>query len=273
MVDVIGIPDKMLFLPPLRNFKKLCALSISYSGDIDIPKDYCLQEIATVIDASPGLANLSIRSNSPAVLNCTSLQSKSRPELVQLDLVHVPLSNTGIKEILSHKLQQLSISTPPGGRYIKFDWNGLWSALQKIGIKLTILDVSGTENAIDKMFTYLLSYTGLQSLAIRDLRMDTREMEDMAARRFWHRIIPQHRYSLTTLFVTPDYESEWCYGPRVEVALKKCSSLQDLTISVRNVHSFWAKKKLSEARKFGVEFRDLGKPDGAVENCGVRTSF
>jgi hypothetical protein len=119
MVDVIGLPNKMLFLPPLRNFKKLCALSISCSGDIDMPKDYCLQEIAAVINASPGLANLSIRSNSPAKLNCTSLLSlfqKSRPELVQLDLAHVPLSNTGIKEILSHKLQQLSIRIDPSWR-------------------------------------------------------------------------------------------------------------------------------------------------------------
>ncbi|KAN0072932.1 hypothetical protein V8E54_009046 [Elaphomyces granulatus] len=256
--------------PPLRNFKNLCKLSVYFEHDI--PRKYCLQ-IATVIDASPGLANLSIRTGTNVTMECTSLQcflKKSRPELAQLELKHVPLSSAGIGEILSHKLQQLSISTRPGGRHIEFDWGQLWSALRETGIELSILEVSGTENAIDNMFTYLLSYTGLQRLAIRKLEMDTQDMEDKAGQRFWRKVIPHHRNSLTTLSIESTFESEWCYGPYAVPALRRCLSLRDLAISVCSVPLFWAKKKLSWARKRNkIEFHGLQEPDGAVENCGA----
>jgi len=79
-----------------------------------------------VINASPGLAKLSIRiKDKRSTVECTSLQcflQKSRPELAQLKLVYVPLPNAGIRDILSHKLQQLSVSTRPGARDIEFDW-------------------------------------------------------------------------------------------------------------------------------------------------------
>ena len=106
---------------------------------------------------------------------------------MQLELNHVSLSSAGIAEILSPKLQQLSISTLHGGRRIELDWGRLWSALRETGIKLSILEVSGTESAMVKMFTYLLSYTGLQRLAISHLLMDTQEMEDKAAQIFWQK--------------------------------------------------------------------------------------
>ncbi|KAN0072951.1 hypothetical protein V8E54_009065, partial [Elaphomyces granulatus] len=259
--------------PPLRNFKNLCKLSVYFEHDI--PRKYCLQEITTVINASPGLTDLSIHAcvSTSKTVQCTSLQrflQKSRPELAQLKLVYVPLPNAGIRDILSHKLQQLSVWTRPGRRDIEFDWGQLWSALRETGIKLSMLEVSGTENAIDKMFTYLLSYTGLQKLAVRELEMDTQEMEDKAGQRFWRKVIPHHRNSLTMLSIESTFESEWCYGPCAVPALRRCLSLRDLTISVCSVPLFWAKKKLSWARKHNkIEFHGLQEPDGAVENCGA----
>jgi hypothetical protein len=250
------------------------------SCEHDIPKEYCLREIATVINASPGLTNLCIDTCTiPYIVKtveCTSLQhflQKSRPELVRLELAGVPLSNAGIKEILSPKLQHLSVSTPPGARNIEFDWGQLWSALQETGIELSTLEVSGTENAIDNMFTYLLSYAGLRRLAIRRLEMDTQEMEDKAAQRFWHKVVPHHRNSLTMLFIESEFESEWCYGPGAAASLRECSSLRDLTVSVCSVNSFWAKAELSRARNNKIEFHDLQEPDGAAENCGVRPAI
>jgi hypothetical protein len=264
-------------LPPLRNFKNLCTLSVSCHGDM--PRAYCLQEIATAINASPSLANLSIRNTLVSkyrhpMKKCTSLQhflQTSRLELVQLELEHVPLPGTGIREILSHKLQQLSVSTIPGARRIDFDWRRLWSALQETRIGLLILKVSGTENAMDQMFTYLLSYTGLRRLEIPDVQMDTQEIEDRAARRFWNEIIPHHRNSLTELFIASAFESEWCYGPHASAALELCLSLQDLSISVCDVNLTWAVARLSRAREYDkIEFRGLEEPYNAPDNCGVR---
>jgi hypothetical protein len=45
--------------------------------------------------------------------------------LAELELEYVPLANMGIREILSPKLQPLSISTLPGSRRIEFDWRAL----------------------------------------------------------------------------------------------------------------------------------------------------
>jgi hypothetical protein len=244
-----------------------------------MPREYCLQEIVTAINASPSLANLSIRNvcslmPKQRVKKCISLQrflQMSKPELVQLELECVPLPSRGIRKILSPKLQQLYVSTPPGARRIKFDWRGLWSALQEAGIELPILKVTGAENAMDEMFTYLLSYAGLKRLEISDLRMDSQGAEDRAARRFWREIIPRHRDCLTTLSITSRFRSGWCYGPPAADELQQCSSLRDLTISVCSVNSSWAEAKLSRARKYDkIEFRDLEEPCGGLENSGVR---
>ncbi|KAN0072957.1 hypothetical protein V8E54_009071 [Elaphomyces granulatus] len=152
----------------------------------------------------------------------------------------------------SNSSSYLYILTLHGGRRIEFDWGQLWSALRETGIELSILEVSGMENAIDKMFIYLLPYTGLQRLAIRYLVMDPQEMEDKAAQGFWRKIIPHHRDSLTTLFVNSKHESQY----------SRRSSLRDLTISVCSVLSLACKDH-------EVEFHDLKEPDGAVENFYV----
>jgi hypothetical protein len=265
--------------PPLRDFKNLCTLSVSCSGDI--PREYCEREITTAINASPSLANLSIstlsrysvgqaRERIPFPLQCF-LQTP-RSELVQLEIKHVPLPSAGIREILPHKLQQLSVFTAPGARDIEFDWRRLWSALQETGIALSVLKVAGTEYAMDEMFTYLLSYTGLRELQITNLRMDTQVVEDEASQIFWDTIIPHHRENLTVLSINCEYRSEWCYGPRAAAALWQCSSLRDLTITVCRVDSSWAEARLSRAREENkIEFHGLAKPmDGMLENCGVR---
>ena len=80
---------------------------------------------------SRGLARLSIRNFTlleeyrRRVSKCAPLQrilQTSMPELAELELEYVPLANMGIREILSPKLQPLSISTLPGSRRIGFDW-------------------------------------------------------------------------------------------------------------------------------------------------------
>ena len=236
-----------------------------------IPRAYCLREITAAINASPSLANLHIDSYIwYQATGITPLQFflQSRPELVQLELKHVPLPSAGIKEILSHKLQQLSISTPRRG--IEFDWKRLWSALQEIRTALSILKVSGMANAMDEMFAYLLSYTGLQRLEIAN--MSSQEKENRASLIFWRKIIPHHRDSLTMLSIKCSFEGGWCYGPHAAPALWQCSLLRDLTIPVCRVKSSWAEATLSRARGHSkIEFHHLEEPDGAVENCGVRT--
>jgi hypothetical protein len=266
-------------LPPLRDFKNLCKLSVACSDDI--PREYCEREIAAAISASPSLANLSIstlnrysvgqaRKRIPFPLQCF-LQTP-RSELVQLEFKHVPLPSAGIREILPRKLQQLSVFTAPGARDIEFDWKRLWSALQETGIALSVLKVAGTEYAMDEMFTYLLSYNGLRKLQITNLRMDSRGVEDEASQIFWNEIIPHHRDNLTVLSINCEYVSEWCYGPRAAAALWQCSSLWDLTINVCRVDSSWAEARLSPAREENkIEFHGLGEPMvGMLENCGVR---
>jgi hypothetical protein len=258
--------------PPLRDFKNLCTLSVAYSTDL--PRA-CLQNITAAINASPSLANLSISISNFIWTSASRANSiplhfflqTSKPELLQLELMDVPLPSAGIREILSHRLQKLSVSI---GHDVEFDWRRLWSALQETWITLYILKVSGMESAIDDMFSYLLSYSGLQKLNITRSRMDSQEEENRTSLIFWDEIIPHHRDFLTKLSVTSDFENGWCYGPRAAAALWQCSSLRGLTISVCGVDLSWAEATLSRAREYkNVEFRSLEEPDGALENCGV----
>jgi hypothetical protein len=116
---------------------------------------------------------------------------------------------------------------------ITFSWKGLWNALRETQINLSILQVFGSECAMDEMFAYLLSYNGLQTLEICDLQMDDQAAEDLAAQKFWHDVIPHHRHSLIKLSAYSRFESIWCsYGPPVATALRQCLSLRDLTISI-----------------------------------------
>jgi hypothetical protein len=265
-------------LPGLKIFKNLSTLSVACCGDI--PRAYCSREIGAAIKASPGLVGLSIlnfyllEDYRRRVGKCAPLQrilQASSPELEDLELGHVPLSSMGIKEILSPKLQHLFVSTLPGARRIEFDWRGLWSALQESGIKLRVLKAQGSENAMDELFTYLLSYTGLQRLDISDLQMDGQEAEDQTGQRLWKEVVPRHQNSLATLCTYSRFESEWCYGPSAAATLQRCSSLRDLTLSARSVNSSWVEAKLSQAREHDkVEFYGLEEPYGALENCGVR---
>ncbi|KKA20321.1 hypothetical protein T310_5656 [Rasamsonia emersonii CBS 393.64] len=236
------------------------------------------QEIAPAVGASPGLALLRIFNGwFDTAEDRVSLQSalgKARPELMELELERVALPVTGLretlKETLSRKLQHLAVSTTPGARDDDFAWDTLWSALMETHVKLSSLTVAGSENAMDEMFAYLLSYTGLRKLKICGLQMDQQDLEESTGRRFWDQVVPHHKNSLTLLTVTPIYESVWCYGPVAEAALLQCSSLRDLTLCVCNVDSSWAEAKLARARENNkVEFRDLEVPDGARANCGA----
>ena len=199
----------------------------------DIPRAYCLREVTAAINASPSLANLSIGSYIlHGVTGITPLQFflQSRPELVQLELEHVPLPSAGIREIISHKLQQLSISTPLRDINFEFDWRRLWSALQETRIALSILKVSGMANAMDKMLAYLLSYAGLQRLEITNMDSREKEKENGASLIFWSKIIPHHRDSLTMLFIQCSLEGGWCYGPQADAALRQCLFLRELIL-------------------------------------------
>lgn len=266
-------------LPSLRSLKNLSSLAVLACDNI--PKAYCEQEIAPAVGASPGLALLRIFNGwFDTAEDRVSLQSalgKARPELMELELERVALPVTGLretlKETLSRKLQHLAVSTTPGARDDDFAWDTLWSALMETHVKLSSLTVAGSENAMDEMFAYLLSYTGLRKLKICGLQMDQQDLEESTGRRFWDQVVPHHKNSLTLLTVTPIYESVWCYGPVAEAALLQCSSLRDLTLCVCNVDSSWAEAKLARARENNkVEFRDLEVPDGARANCGVSLS-
>jgi hypothetical protein len=257
MVNIVSSPNRVQnsTLPPFRDFKNLCTLSVAYSADI--PRA-CLQNITAAINASPSLANLSISNSiwtSASRANSIPLHfflQTSKPELLQLELMDVPLPSAGIREILSHRLQKLSVSI---GHDVEFDWRRLWSALQETWITLYILKVSGMESAIDDMLR----------------RMDTSQEEtNRTSLIFWDEIIPHHRDFLTKLSVISNFENEWCYGPRAAAALWQCSSLRNLTISVCGVDLSWAEATLSRAREYkNIEFRSLEEPDGAPENCGA----
>ena len=262
-------------LPPLRCFRNLVSLSISYS--LDLPRAYCDQEIVPAIAASPELTRFSLnnrcefeRGETRASLQ--SLLGKSRPGLMQLKLDRVSVPTAVFTQIISCKLQELSVTTPPGSRDLDFHWAKLWLMLKEVGVELSTLSVKGSEKAMDDMFDYLVSYTGLRKLKIRGIQMDRQDLEDSAGYMLWNQILPHHKDTLTELVIAPCYKGVWCYGPAATETILQCSSLRKLTLSVCSVDSSWAKAKLLRERKNNnVKFYNLCEPYGMEENCGVCT--
>ncbi|MCJ1349207.1 hypothetical protein MMC31_007443 [Peltigera leucophlebia] len=266
-------------LPPLHYFRNLVSLLVScYS---DIPIAYCTREITRAIAASPKLTRFSLRNfdganhNIVVATTCTSLQTffgnATIPQLIQLELGHVPLPAAGLSQTLSNRLKSLTISTPTGSRHLDFAWAELFTTLEEMGIKLSQLSVTGMEAAMDEMFSYLISYAGgLHTLEIRDIMMDCQEQEDNAGHRFWDQIVPHHKGSLKELRIYPWYEGEWCYGPETAAAIWQCWSLHQLGIAVRSVNSFWAKDKLSlTSANTAIKALDLREPYGLPEDSAV----
>ena len=229
------------------------------------------------MEALPELTRLCLRNSLYALRNrlTTSLQSflgKSSPQLVHLELRDVPFSTTGLKQILSKSLRHLHVHTPSGSRGIDCAWAGLWSELLSARVELSTLSITGSENAMDEMLTYLVSYTGLQKLQMDRIQMDSQDAEDDIGRKLWQQVVPHHQASLVTLVVKPLYEGVCCYGPDAAAAISQCSLLRSLSLSICNVDSAWARDQLSHAREIDdIELRALKSPHGAAHNCGVCT--
>ncbi|KAE8341288.1 hypothetical protein BDV24DRAFT_163422 [Aspergillus arachidicola] len=272
-VDITTAP-----LPPLHAFKDLHKLSVTCSSDI--PPLYCVREIAAAIGASPELSDFTMRTfedgnRRESIKMCASVQDlfqMGKHQLTRLELYCVPFPVLGMKEILSSRLKELTVSTTPGSRHIDFSWETLWCTLRDTKIALSALAVSGSENALNAMFNYLLTYSGLQKLEIFDVQMDHQEDEDKFAETLCSEVVPCHQQTLITLGITSKYPGNWCYGPLAAGILSQCPKLQALTLSVGSVCSSWAGTILSRARDSQeIQFNRISEPDGSVENCCALT--
>ncbi|KAJ5736890.1 uncharacterized protein N7483_002015 [Penicillium malachiteum] len=266
-IEVIGDQDELSFteFPPLRMFHDLESLSVTFPGDLLTA--YSEREIAVAISRSSNLRNLQILNLTDTpffsdVKQCISLSaflSSPVTALEKLQIHHVPFPRRGLRQVISSSLRELSVLTRNGGRGIKSNWGALWSTLGVSGARLSSLKVSGSEAAMDELFAYLTSYTGLRLLEISDIVMDGQEMEDCAGEKFWGEVVPHHYATLATLSVTPKYGGSWCYGPAAAASLRKCFSLRYLTISLGEINPSWARDQVHALQADGVTF------SGAVE--------
>jgi hypothetical protein len=124
-------------------------------------------------------------------------------------------------------------------------------------VQLSSLSVAGFEEAIDEMFCYLRSYSGLKKLRIPRIQMEQQTAEDTAGNIFWHEVVPQHKDSLTKLAVEPVYEGAWCYGPAASRAIQQCASLQKLALGVCEVDPAWAGSRIAQL----LENNTVGMPE------------
>jgi hypothetical protein len=138
---------------------------------------------------------------------------------------------------------------------------------------LLSLSVSGFEEAVDDMFSYLLSYSALKKLKIPRVQMESQSAEDAARDVFWHAVVPQHKDSLIELAVHPIYEGSWCYGPVAANAIQQCTSLQRLDLHLCSIDRGWTAceiARLQEGGDFEVPDQEYSASE-AINHCPVRT--
>ena len=228
--DIGSLEDHKL--PPLHTFKNLSSLSVSCF--YDIPTAYCNEQIAAAITASPELTRFTLRNIVDFLLipidkECTSLQNLFRnvasSQLINLTLGYVPLPAAGLKQILSPKLKSLTIFTPTNFYHLDCAWAKLFTSLSETRAELSTLRITNMDTGMNEMVDYLSSYRGIKTLVIRGIMKDRQDQEDGAGVRFWDKIVPLHKDSLTKLHIQPYYEGSWSFGPSKEEVKEQCSSL------------------------------------------------
>lgn len=228
-------------LPILHCFKNLSSLSIS--SDYSLPSAYYQNEIRPVVDGSPGLTRfcLSIKDDRMTVPPMQAiLGTMPRLDLTDLVLEGVTLPAGSLDPIITGNLRHLTLSPgPPFGRRCQIAWASILAALNNSRVKLPSFSVGFFEEAVDDIFDYLRSYSGLQELTIigvhwmpepGDEHWAAHEAENLAGRVFWNEIVPNHKDSLVGLAVHPAYNGAWCYGQLASDAIRTCTSLRRLSI-------------------------------------------
>lgn len=122
--------------------------------------------------------------------------------------------------------------------------HSIWAALRNAGTRLSSLTVQEFDGAVDDMFDYLRSYSGLAKLNTTGHYSDDGSVGQV----FWNEIVPNHADSLVELQVSSSSNGIFCYGPSAASAIRRCKSLRKLALSVCEVDRAWVSGRIAELR-------------------------
>ncbi|KAF9533839.1 hypothetical protein CPB83DRAFT_411570 [Crepidotus variabilis] len=103
--------------------------------------------------------------------------------------------------------------------------NDLWPAFQAAGIRLRSISV---DDVSQSMLEYLVSFTGLQRLALSPLPTDPGDIRELMLPFLFNNVVVRHSRTLSHLAVTGEGQG-WCINQHHTSALARCRSLESLT--------------------------------------------
>lgn len=232
-------------LPPLHRFQDLYSLRIHCK--CSMPPEFWLNELGRAAQRSPGLSRFETEVRDPR-RTMQPLQAilgnASRPKLTHLHLsTHDPTPHGGpLDPCLIANLRCLDLTGSPTNTTTQ--GHSIWAALRNARTCLSSLSVICVEEATGNMFDYLRSYSGLSKLKIaRNFSPD-----DSAGQVFWNEVVPNHKDSLVELDVSSSYDGPFCYGPLAASAIRKCTSLRKLALSLGKVDPAWVSGRIGDLR-------------------------
>ncbi|EDQ99657.1 uncharacterized protein LACBIDRAFT_295924 [Laccaria bicolor S238N-H82] len=232
---IVGSPDAAdLQLQSLHNLQsiKISAPNKEYFVNI-------IEPLSLLIANSPNLHTLHVGPTYGPAASFHHILRHCPPNFV-LPLKHLGLHGFSLKldRITLPHLQRLTSLTLLNARTSESDPNGayvgkeesshpdeIWAILKTTDVRLIDIDVNHISTTL---LDYISSYSGLKTLRLVPLNLETLEQSDLAANQFYNLCLGKHTSSLEELVVMAGYEGEWCLGDQALAVISLCKKLKIL---------------------------------------------
>jgi hypothetical protein len=161
-------------------------------------------------------------------LFCNKVSERGSP-LRHLSLMSWDASLDNVSLAHFRSLNSFTFRTYRDDRQTK-DSRPLWKALLAGGIRLEALSA---DDISSELVDFIVSFSGLRSLTLVDLGIQSQETSDDIADMFFRHALPTHRSTLRSLTLDTAYQGKWCFSEVNAATILDCQRLRDLSIALR----------------------------------------
>ncbi|KAF9449372.1 hypothetical protein P691DRAFT_728020 [Macrolepiota fuliginosa MF-IS2] len=228
-----GSDTSNLWLDRLSGLKR-----IVISGSCDSFHDHIVKRLGDCISQSPEMSSIDIdRSYWHGDSNTPTLHSLlGNAPLIRLKHLGLHGWFTRLDHVtLPHLrfLKSLTLTNNHDPPYNSHPYSStaedIWSALRVSEIHL---DRISTDLVNASLIEYLVSYSGLTRLYLRNITAPDQQTSIQLAEVFFDSALAQHSFTLEDLYILPSYEGSWCFGEHIAPIIARCSKLQYLKLAV-----------------------------------------
>ncbi|KAF8184086.1 hypothetical protein K438DRAFT_2020434 [Mycena galopus ATCC 62051] len=209
----------------LRSMKNVCTVSWSVSHN-DVP--WICEAIQHALPGIPLLEKLNI--------SISIQSSKAEVHISEISgLKHLKIDDWGqrcplgpqVLEVVARSPELTSLQLPRHKSY-----SAIWPIFNSPTGRSVRLTQLRTHTVTEELLAYLVTYSGLETLALDGVDAGSTQASNELADSFFNIALPRHAESLVELAFTAGYESSWSFGTHNVHSILGLHRLQKLHVSV-----------------------------------------